>query len=103
MSVRDAMLHVTISNDYYNDSYRASIPIPSAMEDAFEPIDICSDESLVLLLSTVKDNVHTESTARVVRNRREGYAAILAKHLTAEIMKAMEAKDTRNGYAKEPT
>lgn len=96
--IHEAVLHVIITDDVsQRESYRASTPIPASMEEYFEGVNICSD-ALGAMIS--RKSPTTEHAYRVLHRKREGYAKMLAEHLTAEIVKAMEAQDQRNGYPK---
>lgn len=96
----DATLTVHIHDDY-GTNFAAAKKIAGPFMECFDPVDVCSTSSTAMLMRLGGDkNAHTEETVKVVRKRREKYADILAKEIAAELVKAMESKDTRNGYRK---
>lgn len=93
----DATLTVLLTDDFGTRlGYTKTIAGPFI--ECFEPVDVCSRADTAAFMRMVGKNAHTEETVKVVRKRREKYADLLAKEIAAEIVKAMEAKDTRDGY-----
>lgn len=95
--MREADLTV-ILDDNYGNRHAVAVKIAGPFMEAFEPMDVCSRPDTALLMALTGKNAYTEDTVVVVRKKREGYAKILAAQLAAQIVKAMEAKDTRDGY-----
>jgi len=98
----DATLYVSVRQKWGPERFAAAIDISGPFMDAFEPVDVCDRaETAIFLRLAGNKNAHTNETVRVIRKKRENYAAILAKALTEQIIRAMEAEDTKNGYKPE--
>lgn len=94
---KGATLMVSV-DDHRGMRLSAATDIAGPFYEAFDPVDVCSRPEVAMLMRMGGSNAHTEETVRVVRKRREHYAAILAKAITEQIVKQMGARDTRDGY-----
>lgn len=95
-----ATLGVSLSDDY-GTRIGFCKEIAGPFIECFEPVDVCSSYQTAFIMQLAGKKAYTEETVKVVRKRREKYADILAKEIAAEIVKAMEAKDLRDGYGPE--
>ncbi len=96
--MREASLYVSLKDEWLREHFAIKVPIPSRMEEAFESVDVCSNPEIAFMLHLTGKITATEETINIVRKRREGYADQLAKHIAAQIVKAMESHDLQNGY-----
>lgn len=94
MREADLIVHL---DDRYGRLYSSAVKVAGPFIEEFAPVDVVSNPHPALMMA-LGPRACTEDTVLVVRKRREDYAKILARQLTAEIIKAMEAHDLRDGY-----
>lgn len=96
----DAHLTVAISDDFGTNK-AVTKKIAGPFVECFDPVDVCSSMETAFFMQLAGKRAYTEETVKIVRKRREKYADLLAKEIAVELVKAMEANDTRDGYGPE--
>jgi hypothetical protein len=96
----DATLRIQLTLDggrtFGPEVFNAAIRISGPYMDTFAPVDIVSDPMFLF----TSDRAFTEQTVKIVTETRKEYADYLAKKISEEIMRQIEARDTVNGYKK---
>lgn len=87
---------VNATVDSRHGTFKASIEVPSIMENQFQPVGKCDDPFDALLFA---GGVNDMQMKKVTVLRKDA-ADYLAKHLSRLIVESMESKDTINGYEK---
>ncbi|MGZ0655643.1 hypothetical protein ACWPKS_08550 [Coraliomargarita sp. W4R72] len=86
---------ITVSLDFpmSGDSHAESIEIDAGMTRQFKPFDLVKDPDVRAIAQGV-----SESEARRIKEDRKGMAKEIAAEMTEVILRAIEKRDTENGY-----